>query len=155
MDNKENVTRKTCHIFHLQYQGKLVKENLSRKTCQGKLASVYSRQVFLDKSTCKGKIARVNEALTTDDSVLIPTAVRADFNKAKTSLFHVNTTPRNEEELLRDVLLTIDLRGHSSANAIKSMYSSIKKYSPGLHSRDRVIFHFGRKRGLVYHFHFS
>ena len=63
MDNKENVTRKTCHIFHLHYQGKLVKENLSRKTCQGKLASVYSRQVFLDKWTCQGKIARVNGAL--------------------------------------------------------------------------------------------
>ena len=52
------------------WQGKLViffiyttKENLSRKTCQGKLASVYSRQVFLDKWTCQGKIARVNGAL--------------------------------------------------------------------------------------------
>ena len=51
-------------------QGKLViffiyttKENLSRKTCQGKLASVYSRQVFLDKWTCQGKIAGVNGAL--------------------------------------------------------------------------------------------
>ena len=53
----------------------LVKENLSYflftlprktcqgKTCQGKLASVYSRQVFLDKWTCQGKIARVNGAL--------------------------------------------------------------------------------------------
>ena len=68
----------------------LVKENLSyfsftlpKKTCQGKtstsfpglspprrgwsgkegkLASVNSRQVFLDKWTCQGKIARVNEA---------------------------------------------------------------------------------------------
>ena len=36
---------------------------LPRKTCQGKLASVYSRQVFLDKWTCQGKIARVNGAL--------------------------------------------------------------------------------------------
>ena len=50
-------------------QGKCDKENLSyfsftlpRKTCQGKLASVYSRQVFLDKWTCQGKIARVNGA---------------------------------------------------------------------------------------------
>ena len=62
--------------------------------------------------------------------MLIPTAVRADFHKAKISLFHVNTRPRNEEERLRDVLSIVDLRGHSSANAIKSMYSSIKKYSP-------------------------
>ena len=45
-------------------QGKCDKENLSRKTCQGKLASVYSRQVFLDKWTCQGKIARVNGALS-------------------------------------------------------------------------------------------
>ena len=73
MDNKENVTRillicSTC-------QGKLViffiyttKENLSRKTCQGKLASVYSRQVFLDKSTCQGKLVRVNGALPFADN---------------------------------------------------------------------------------------
>ena len=52
----------------------LFKENLSyfpftlpRKTCQGKtcqgeLASVYSKQVFLDKGTCEGKLASVNEA---------------------------------------------------------------------------------------------
>ena len=47
-------------------QGKLVifsihntKENV---TCQGKLASMYSRQVFLDKWTCQGKLASVNEA---------------------------------------------------------------------------------------------
>ena len=38
----------------------LVKENLSyfpftlpKKTCQGKLASVYSQHVFLDMGTCK------------------------------------------------------------------------------------------------------
>ena len=54
----------------------LVKENLSyfsltlpRKTCQGntcqgELASVYSRQVFLDKWICQGKLASVNEALS-------------------------------------------------------------------------------------------
>ena len=53
----------------------LVKENLSHfsftlprktcqgKTCQGELAIVYSRQVFLDKSTCQGKLASANEAL--------------------------------------------------------------------------------------------
>ena len=52
----------------------LVKEDLSyfpftlpRKTCQGhtcqgKLASVYSRQVSLDKWTCQGKLASVNES---------------------------------------------------------------------------------------------
>ena len=45
-----HLSRKTCHIFHLH-------------TCQGELASVYSRQVFLDKWTCQGKIVRVNEAL--------------------------------------------------------------------------------------------
>ena len=50
-----------------------VKENLSfffpftlprktcrGKTCQGKLASVYSGQFFLDKGTCQGKLASVN-----------------------------------------------------------------------------------------------
>ena len=68
MDNKENVT--SILLICSTCQGKLViffiyttKENLSRKTCQGKLASVYSRQVFLDKWTCQGKIARVNGAL--------------------------------------------------------------------------------------------
>ena len=35
---------------------------LDKSTCQGKLASGYSRQVFLDKWTCQGKIARVNGA---------------------------------------------------------------------------------------------
>ena len=45
-----HLSRKTCHIFHLHYQGKLV-------------ASVYSQQVFLDKGTCQGKLASVNEAL--------------------------------------------------------------------------------------------
>ena len=30
------------------------KENLSGKTCQGELASLYSQQVFLDKGTCQG-----------------------------------------------------------------------------------------------------
>ena len=29
---------------------------------QGEVASVYSRQVFLDKWTCQGKLASVNEA---------------------------------------------------------------------------------------------
>ena len=47
------LSRKTCHIFHL---------HLPRKTCQGELASVYSRQLFLDKGTCQGKLASVNEA---------------------------------------------------------------------------------------------
>ena len=54
----------------------LVKENLSHvpftlprktcqgKTCKGKLASVYSRQVFLDKRGCQGNLASVNEALS-------------------------------------------------------------------------------------------
>ena len=52
-------------------QGKLVifsisttKENLSRKTCQGKLACVYSRHVFLDKCTCQGTLASVNHPLS-------------------------------------------------------------------------------------------
>ena len=48
----------------------LVKEDLSyfpftlprKTTCQGKLASVYSRQVFLDKWICQGKLASVNES---------------------------------------------------------------------------------------------
>ena len=46
-----------------------VKESLSyfpfalpRKTCQGEIASVYSRQFFLDKWTCQGELASVNEA---------------------------------------------------------------------------------------------
>ena len=43
------LSRKTCHILHLHYQGKL--------------ASMYSRQVFLDKWACQGKLASVNEAL--------------------------------------------------------------------------------------------
>ena len=45
------LSRKTCHIFRLHYQGKLVKEN----TCQGELGSVYSqhtRQGDLSKKTC-------------------------------------------------------------------------------------------------------
>ena len=52
------------------FSSALVKENLSyfpftvpRETCQGEVASVYSRQVFLDKGTCRGKLASVNEAL--------------------------------------------------------------------------------------------
>ena len=47
----------------------LVKENLSyfsftlpRKTCHGELASVYSRQFFVDMGTCQGKLASGNEA---------------------------------------------------------------------------------------------
>ena len=51
------VKEKLVILFHLHYQGKLVKENLSRT-----LACVYSRQVFLDKWTCQGKLASVNEA---------------------------------------------------------------------------------------------
>ena len=85
MDNKENVTRillicSTC-------QGKLViffiyttKENLSRKTCQGKLASVNSRQVFLDKWTCQGKIARVNGALDFRKVLRLDTRGTKDFS---------------------------------------------------------------------------
>ena len=42
--------------IYMHYQGNLVKE---------KLASVYSRQVFLDKWGCQGKLACVNEALIT------------------------------------------------------------------------------------------
>ena len=30
------------------------------KTCQGKLARIYSRLFFLDKGTCQGKLASVN-----------------------------------------------------------------------------------------------
>ena len=67
-DGNKNNNKKNC------LSSALLKENLSyfpftspRKTCQGKtcqeeLASVYSRQFFLDKGTCQGKLASVNEA---------------------------------------------------------------------------------------------
>ena len=38
----------------------LNKDTFHGKACQGELASVYSRQVSLDKWTCQGKLASVN-----------------------------------------------------------------------------------------------
>ena len=66
--SRKNLSR-TIFASVTYLSSALVKENLSyfsftppRKTCQGELASVYSRQVFLDKWTCQGKLASVNEA---------------------------------------------------------------------------------------------
>ena len=71
--SRRNLTRTIFAIVNY-LSSALVKENLSyfsftlpRKTCQGNtcqgdLASVYSRQVFLDKWICQGKLASVNEA---------------------------------------------------------------------------------------------
>ena len=71
--SKKNLSR-TIFASVNYMSSPLVKENLSYfsftlprktcqgKTCQGKLASVYSRQLFLDKWTCQGKLGSVNEA---------------------------------------------------------------------------------------------
>ena len=71
--SRENLSR-TIFASVNYLSSALVKEDLSyfrftlpRKTCkgntcQGKLASVYSRLVFLDKWACQGKLASVNEA---------------------------------------------------------------------------------------------
>ena len=71
--SRKNVSR-TIFASVNYLPSALVNENLSSfsfalprktsqgKTCQGQLASVYSRQVFFDKWTCQGKIASVNEA---------------------------------------------------------------------------------------------
>ena len=53
----------TCQGNLSYFSFTLPRKTCQGKTCQGELASVYSRQVFLDKWTCQGKLASVNEAL--------------------------------------------------------------------------------------------
>ena len=82
-----HLSRKTCHIFHLHYQG---------KTCQGELASVYDRQVFLDKSTCQGKLSSVNEALGPENIIrtvnmfVSPCGPSAKFTIRTFKIYHVD-----------------------------------------------------------------
>ena len=70
--SRKNLSRVIAGVNYLS--SALVKENLSYfpftlpretfqgKTCQVELASVFSKEVFLDKGTCHGKLASVNEA---------------------------------------------------------------------------------------------
>jgi adenylate kinase family enzyme len=56
---KDSLSRKTC-------QGKLVKENLSRKTCEGKHV-----KDSLSRKTCQGKLVRENMSRTACQGKLV------------------------------------------------------------------------------------
>jgi hypothetical protein len=61
---KGNLSRKTCWLY--TRESKLVKENMSRKTCEGKPVDCTHEKVNLSRKTCQGNLHVKENLLTVD-----------------------------------------------------------------------------------------
>ena len=104
----------TCHrklvsvIFSI-YTVTLPGKSRQGKTCQGELASVYSRQFFLDEGTCQGKLASVNEALVSEWLKIGPVFFILAKNVSKKAQTYANVCPwfHSSNESTQSVTLTL------------------------------------------------